>query len=217
MRGDTKDIVEIAKYPICQKYRNDTSSVGSLGVLTQLTSLLVVAIGFVLRTVFIKLIAGVGENKLTKQANSTMISILIVSFFNTGLVYLIASSDFSELSGDDSGFFRGVYTDITAQWYLDIGTLIAETTAINIVAPLIEFFFFWCIRHLKRVIDQRSLCPCDNTKTRAKTIVNFETIYSGPAFFVHYRLAFIINIVFLAFLYGPAMPVLFPIALAGLI
>lgn len=187
-----------------------------MAALTKATAFLVVAIGFVLRTIFIKLIAAVKDNKTTKQANATMISILIVTFFNTGLVYLIASSDFSELSGDDSGFFRGVYTDITAQWYLDIGTLIAETTVINIVAPLAEFIVFWLIRQLKRMIDQRSLCPCDITKTRAKTIVQFETLYSGPAFFVHYRIAFVVNIVFIAFLYGPAMPILFPIALLGL-
>lgn len=169
MRGDINSSEE-TKFTICKKYRSDTSSFSGLGVLTQFTSLLVVAIGFVLRTIYIKLIKFVRDNKTTKQANATFISILIVSFFNTGMVYLIASSDFSEISGDDSGFFKGVYTDITAQWFLDIGTLIAETTAINIVSPVLEFILFWGIRHLKRMIDQRSFCPCDSSRTRAKSI-----------------------------------------------
>ena len=208
---------EGTKYPICKKFKGDTSSVGSLGALTQATAFLVVFIGFVLRTLYINLITCVKEHKTSKQANATMISILIVTFFNTGLVYFIASSDFSELSGGDSGFFRGVYTDVTSQWFVDIGNLIAETTAINIVSPLVEFLFFWSIRHIKRIIDQKAICPCDNRNTRAKTIQAFESLYSGPVFFVHYRLAYIINIVFIAFLYGPGMPVLFLIALAGLI
>jgi len=65
--------------------------------------------------------------------------------------------------------------------------------------------------------DQRSFCPRDKKNTRCQTIQKFELIYSGPIFFVHYRLAFIVSIVYLAFLFGPAIPLLFPIALAGLI
>ena len=45
----------------------------------------------------------------------------------------------------------------------------------------------------------------------------FEALYSGPLFFVHYRLSFIVNIVWITFLFGAGMPILFLIALAGLI
>lgn len=45
----------------------------------------------------------------------------------------------------------------------------------------------------------------------------FEAIYAGPLFFVHYRLSFIVNIVFITFWFGAGMPILFLIALAGLI
>ena len=93
----------------------------------------------------------------------------------------------------------------------------ADTLLINIISPLAEFVVFLGIRLLKRCLDQKSLCPCDRRNTRTRTIQQFEAIYSGPAFFVHYRLAFIVNIVWVAFLFGPGMPVLFLIALAGLI
>ena len=66
--------------------------------------------------------------------------------------------------------FSGIYTDFSAQWFLDIGGLIAQTTALNIVFPLLEYLMFWFIRHVKRMIDQKSLCPCDKRKTNAKTI-----------------------------------------------
>ena len=65
-------------------------------------------------------------------------------------------------------------------------------------------------------MDQKSPCPCNKSKTKATSIQKFEAIYSGPLFFVHYRLAGLVNLVFITFLFGPGMPILFPIALAGL-
>ena len=47
--------------------------------------------------------------------------------------------------------------------------------------------------------------------------MEYEAIYSGPLFHVHYRLAFIVNIIYITFLFGAGCPILFPIALAGLI
>ena len=46
---------------------------------------------------------------------------------------------------------------------------------------------------------------------------SWEAIYGGPMFFVHYRLAYIVNVVYIAFFFGPGMPVLFPIATFGLL
>merc|ERR1719350_2553866 len=55
------------------------------------------------------------------------------------------------------------------------------------------------------------------SNTKATSIQKFEAVYSGPLFFVHYRLAGLCNLVFITFLFGPGMPILFPIALAGLL
>ena len=53
---------------------------------------------------------------------------------------------------------------------MDIGPLVAQTAFLNIGFPILEYLFFWGIRHVKRMIDQRSLCPCDKRRTHAKTI-----------------------------------------------
>ena len=37
-------------------------------------------------------------------------------------------------------------------------------------------------------------------------------MYSGPAFVIHYKYSFVLNVSFCAFLFGPGMPILFPIA-----
>ena len=61
-------LIESITYPICEKFTNDTSSMGFLAAVTQATAFLVVLIGFVLRTCFIKLIGCTKENKNSKIA-----------------------------------------------------------------------------------------------------------------------------------------------------
>lgn len=42
-------------------------------------------------------------------------------------------------------------------------------------------------------------------------------IHSGPEYLIHYKYSTIMNIVFVTFMYGAGLPVLFPIALFSLI
>lgn len=61
------------------------------------------------------------------------------------------------------------------------------------------------------MLDQKSFCPkkkfskhdATYPELKATTMQKFEAIYSGPEFFIHYRLAYIINIIYIAFFYGP--------------
>ena len=146
-----------------------------------------------------------------------MKSVLVVSFFSAGILYVVAPWSFAEQGFQDGDFFSGLYTDFTSGWFLEIGSLIAQTTFISIFFPIIEFGVFWlATRHLKRCMDQKSCCPCNKKNTNAKSIQEFEVIYSGPAFFVHYRLAGIVNLVWVTFFFGPGMPLLFPIAAFGM-
>jgi hypothetical protein len=42
-------------------------------------------------------------------------------------------------------------------------------------------------------------------------------LYIGPPFYIHYKYALVMNLVFVPFIWGGVMPVLFPIATVGLI
>ena len=44
----------------------------------------------------------------------------------------------------------------------------------------------------------------------------FVDIYSGPIFFVHYKYSYILTVVYIAFMFGPLMPILFLSATASL-
>ena len=43
-----------------------------------------------------------------------MFSVLIVSFFNYGLLFIIAPWNFIEWNAQEGGFFSGIYTDFTS-------------------------------------------------------------------------------------------------------
>ena len=124
-----------------------------VGGLTQASSVFVVLTSFILRTIFIKLISCFRENKNSKQALGTMTSILSVTFFNQGILYIIAPWNFVEYGADGESFFTGLYTDFTSQWFVDIGPLVSQTAFLNIIFPILEFLCFWGIRHVFRMID----------------------------------------------------------------
>ena len=45
---------------------------------------------------------------------------------------------------------------------------------------------------------------------------DFAEIYSGPEFAIHYKYSYILTVVFIAFFFGPLLPILFPMAAASI-
>ena len=121
------------------------------------------------------------------------------------------------LNDSDSVYVQGIYNDINSNWFLDIGQSIISTMTINIFMPAIEFLMFWVIRYLRRVYDQRKCIPGKYTKTRCKSVQEFAEIYSGIEFFIHYKYSYILTVVYIAFIFGPVIPILFPIAFCSLL
>ena len=91
------------------------------------------------------------------------------------------------------------------------------TMFFNIFYPIIEFLIFWLLRHLYRMLDQCRIITSNFKRTRVKTLPAFVELYSGPKFFFHYKHSFILNAIFVTMLFGPGIPILFPITLITLI
>ena len=51
----------------------------------------------------------------------TIYSVLIVTFFVNGIVYLVAPWSFAEQGVEDGEFFSGIYTEFTSSWFQVIG------------------------------------------------------------------------------------------------
>ena len=45
----------------------------------------------------------------------------------------------------------------------------------------------------------------------------FIDLYSGPEFQIHWKYAYMLTVVYITFLFGPGLPILFPIALGSLV
>ena len=92
----------------------------------------------------------------------------------------------------------------------------------NILWPIFEFIGWFFIRFLKRLKDNPKFylfCCSKKYKfyTKTKTISQYLQIYCGPAYLIHYKYSSLINIIFITFMFGAGLPVLYFIALASFI
>ena len=159
----------------------------------------------------IKLIIYIGKDTESEQTRLITNGVFIVQFFNTALLLLMVNANLAEQGSFFSIFSRSVgMPDFNTQWFNDIGTTLVGAMLFNVYWPVIEFFVFFGIRSLKRLLDRGFSCNFDKTKT--SNIQLYIEIYSGPVFFIHFKYSSILNITFVTMMYGLGMPVLFPIA-----
>jgi hypothetical protein len=53
--------------------------------------------------------------------------------------------------------------------------------------------------------------------TKKDVIIDYVDLYSGPEYVIHYKYSFILNVVFMSFMFGAGLPILFPLALLSLV
>ena len=88
-------------YPICSKFFEDTSNrFNFLGIIVNAAPLVVVLTSFTLRFLFITLVKYIGAPRFSREASTTMFSVLVVSFFNYGILYIVAPWNFEELGAE---------------------------------------------------------------------------------------------------------------------
>jgi hypothetical protein len=99
-------------------------------------------------------------------------------------------------------------------WFCNFGDTIVGSMVFNIYFPVIMEFINLGMRSVKRLIDY--VKRGEGTSTSTKTIQAYINLYSGPTYFLHYKYSSILNITFIAMMYGAGMPILFPVAAASL-
>lgn len=96
-------------------------------------------------------------------------------------------------------------------WFRSIGDTICGTMFFNAFFPLLEALGYFSLRIFFRILD-RGCCSCNRYKTKKTSIQAFIDCYTGPEYLMHYKYSTLLNIVFVTFMYGLGMPILFPIA-----
>ena len=80
----------------------------------------------------------------------------------------------------------------------------------NIVWPIIEFIVFLGMRWMYRLKDM----ALSKMSQREQSVQDYVELWAGPAYAIHYKYSFIMNTIFITFMFGAGIPILFPIALA---
>ncbi len=200
------------KYPddageqICESYYSTVT--WNLLLVNGLTYVLT-GINFILRTVCIMLIDWVGFATETERLSKTTTVTFLVQFFNTAFLLLLVGANMSEqpitfwLDG-------GQFSDFDQMWFRSIGNTIIGTMYFNAFFPVLESLGYLGLRLLFRIMDRG--CSCDKYKTKKTSIQSYLDTYTGPVYLMHYKYSTLLNIVFVTFMYGLGMPILFPIA-----
>ena len=175
-------------------------------VLTNVVAYGIVIFNIIIRFANIFLIKKIGLHTESEQTSAIFVAIFISTFLNTGLLILLTGANTSHtfLSWLP---LRGSYTDLTPNWYLDIGPALTKTMFINSIYPYIDFCIGFGPKLLFRLKDS-----CFQNKTKCLTIQQYVNLYAGPEYLMHFKYAAILNTVWVTFMFGLALPMLFPIA-----
>ena len=118
---------------------------------------MVVIANFVARILFIYFATLIRFTTYTKETNFIMLSVFWMQFFNSGLLFAVAPWDcrggLSNKSALWNNIFNGIYPDYNASWFGDVGVTVCAALFSNMFWPLIEFWAFWGIRYVYRVLD----------------------------------------------------------------
>lgn len=142
----------------------------------------------------------------------------ITQVFNVGLLLVISSSKFEGETAEALRFNNGVYADFEPIWYYDIAPLIYNTYMYVVFWPIIESIYMWLLTKLFVWYDQGACCffCCDSKRTRQTNVQAYVSIHSGPDFDIFNKYAAMMTLVFVPFIHGISMPLLFPWACVGL-
>lgn len=92
-------------------------------------------------------------------------------------------------------------------WYIEVGTQIIIAMIFEISAPHVIPMCQLVYYGTRRLWDRS--CSCDKKKSRKVLQSDYEELYIGPEFDIDARLAQVVAIIWVTFMYSPGLPVLF--------
>lgn len=89
---------------------------------------------------------------------------------------------------------------------------------ITAIFPPLELFLLHLWVFVQRSYDQSRCCGKRVPEsTRKKTLKAYKDLYCGIVFDIHYQYSQMLVITWVTFLFAPGLPILFPIALFGMV
>ena len=133
-----------------------------------------------------------------------------MQFFNTAILLLLVNAAMTD-NIFTFGIVGGSLRDFNRTWFKIIGNTIVGTMILNVIMPVIESLIEKTIKTIERCCD-RGCCPKDKYQTKMTSIADYIELYSGVNHMMHYGYSAFLIIVFVTFMFGFGIPILFPIA-----
>lgn len=177
----------------------------------------IIALNTVIRMVVILIITKVGCSTESTQLIYITNMVFICTFFNTGILPMMCTAN---LENQLPPFLvnmlglKGDSTDFDQNWFTNIGDTIQGAMAFGIYFPVCMEVLWFSVRSLKRILDKRN--ATEEKPSNSNSIQQFINKFCGPQFFIHYKYSTILNTVYIAMMFGPGMPFLFPVAFCSL-
>ena len=111
-----------AGVPLCDEWYQLTHGFLPL-IISSCVSVLIVVANFLVRLVFLNIADCIGFKNASDRANFIVKGVFITSFFQTGILPLLAGVDVRGVPVLSS-LFQGIYTDFNPYWFGDIGYII---------------------------------------------------------------------------------------------
>jgi len=120
---------------ICNDFMLD---MGGGYLLTEAITVLVTVVNLIIRDCCILLIRFIGFHTVTVQTSAIMTLTTAATFFNTAILLLLTNANTSNT------FLRflpltGAYTDLTENWFIEVGDALVWTMLINSVSIYLSF------------------------------------------------------------------------------
>lgn len=174
---------------------------------TNALSYIIIILNMVLRETCIALIGWIGYKTETKKLIRTTLLTFYVLFLNTAFLVLLVNANMTEQP--ISFGLSGPISDFNELWFRTTGNFLVSTMIFNAYYPPLEFFMYYGLRWLFRMMD--SNWTGDKRITNATSIQAYIDIRAGPQYLMHFKYSTILNTVFVTMMYGFGIPILFPI------
>ena len=109
------------------------------------------------------------------------------------------------------GLVGGSLRDFNRTWFKIIGNTIIGTMIINVIMPVVESLIEILTKSLERCAD-RGCCPKTGYETNKTGTWEYIELYAGIDHLFHYGYSTVLVTVFVTFMFGFGIPILFPIA-----
>jgi len=167
----------------------------------------------ILKVAVEKTVKSLKLHTVSEEANLSMLLIFFAQLINTVAFAVLKNANFRDFESPilDSLFSTGHESDFNQSWYEKVGQDIIAVMIWNIWFPLFETFVSYLQSHLYRLLDRN--LTSNPLITQQESILDYVELYSGPEFDLQACYSAMLLTISITFIFGAAMPILFPIAL----